>query len=109
MKLSKKKLIIPTQYNKFHILIHWLVVLSILLQMISGDKIASEFLAHRNDPITNEEGTSNSQIHILGGLFIFLLMAIRVFLRIKFGVPVPTNETNSLLKLLSAFVHLGIY
>ena len=109
MKFSKKKLIIPTQYNKFHILIHWLVVLSILLQMISGDKIASEFLAHRNDPITNEEGTSNSQIHILGGLFIFLLMAIRVFLRIKFGVPVPTKETNSLLKLLSAFVHLGIY
>ena len=36
-------------------------------------------------------------------------MAIRVFLRIKFGVPVPTKETNSLLKLLSAFVHLGIY
>ena len=109
MKFSKKNLIIPTQYNKFHILIHWLVVLTILLQMISGDKIALEFLAHRNDPTANEGSTNNSQIHILGGLFIFLLMAIRVFLRIKFGVPVPTNETNSLLKLLSAFVHLGIY
>ena len=83
MKFSKKKLIIPTQYNKFHILIHWLVVLTILLQMISGDKIALEFLAHRNDPTANEGSTNNSQIHILGGLFIFLLMAIRVFFENK--------------------------
>ena len=109
MKFSEKNLIIPTQYNKFHILIHWLVVLTLLLQMISGDKIASEFLAHRNDPITNEEGTSNSQIHILGGVFIVLLMATRVFLRIKFGVPAPTKKTNDPLKFLSTFVHLGIY
>ena len=109
MKFSKKNLVLPSQYNKFHVLIHWLVVLTILLQMISGDNIASEFLTLRNSPITNEASTSNSQIHILGGLLIFLLMAIRVFLRIKFGVPVPTKETNSLLKRLSAFVHLGIY
>ena len=46
---------------------------------------------------------------MLGGLFIALLMAIRVFLRIKFGVPDPTKKTNGLLKFLSTFVHLGIY
>ena len=36
-------------------------------------------------------------------------MAIRIFLRIKFGVPIPTKKTNALLKFLSTFVHLGIY
>ena len=109
MKFVKKRLNVPTHYNRFHILIHWLVVVTILLQMITGDKIALEFFELRNDAIKNGGNKSNSQIHILGGLFIFLLMAIRVFLRVKFGVPVPTNETSSLLKLLSAFVHLGIY
>ena len=109
MMFVDKSFNVPTHYNKFHILIHWLVVIIILLQMINGDKIALELLALRNDGIKNDGNTSNSQIHILGGLFIFLLMTIRVFLRIKFGVPVPTNETNSLSKLLSAFVHLGIY
>ena len=36
-------------------------------------------------------------------------MAIRVFLRIRFGVPAPTNKANDPLKFLSTFVHLGIY
>ena len=77
--------------------------------MITGDKIALEFLALRNQAISNDGNTSNSQIHLLGGLFIILLMSIRVFLRIKFGVPAPTKNTNDLLKFLSTFVHLGIY
>lgn len=48
MMSANKSLIVPTHYNKFHILIHWLVVVVILLQMITGDKIALEFLALRN-------------------------------------------------------------
>ena len=106
---AKKSLNVPTHYNKFHILIHWLIVVIILLQMITGDKIALEFIALRNQAINNDGNTSNSQIHLLGGLFIILLMAIRVFLRMKFGVPDPTKKTNGPLKFLSTFVHLGIY
>ena len=106
---AKKSFNVPTHYNKFHIFIHWLVVVIILLQMITGDKIALEFLALRNQSINVDGNTSNSQIHMLGGLFIILLMAIRVFLRIKFGVPAPTKKTNDPLKFLSTFVHLGIY
>ena len=109
MMFAKKSLNVPTHYNKFHILIHWLVVVIILIQMITGDKIALEFLAIRNQAINIDGNTSNSQIHMLGGLFIILLMAIRVFLRIKFGVPAPTKKTNDPLKFLSTFVHLGIY
>ena len=92
MMFASQSLIAPTHYNKFHILIHWIVVFVILLQMITGDKIALEFLALRNEAITNNGNTSNSQFHILGGVFIFLLMAIRIFLRIKFGVPIPTKK-----------------
>ena len=109
MMFSSKSLIAPTHYNKFHILTHWTVVFVILLQMITGDKIALEFLALRNEATTTNGNTSNSHIHILGGVFIFLLMAIRIFLRIKFGVPIPTKKTNAQLKFLSTFVHLGIY
>ena len=52
---ASKTLIVPTHYNKFHILIHWIVVFVILLQMITGDKIALEFLALRNEAITNND------------------------------------------------------
>ena len=109
MMFADKRLNVPTHYNKFHILIHWLVVIVILLQMNTGDKIALEFLALRNEGIKNDGNTSNSQIHILGGFLLILLMAIRIFLRIKFGVPAPTRKTNDLLKFLSTLVHLGIY
>ena len=108
MMFADKSLNVPTHYNKFHILIHWLVVIIILLQMITGDNIALEFLALRNEGITNDGNTSNSQIHILGGLLLILLMAIRVFLLIKFGVPAPTRKTNNPLKFLSTFVNWGI-
>ncbi|MDA9703192.1 hypothetical protein N9U70_01515, partial [Paracoccaceae bacterium] len=106
---ASKSLIVPTHYNIYQILIHWIVVFVILLQMITGDKIALEFLALRNEAITNNGNTNNTQFHILGGAFIFLLMAIRIFLRIKLGVPITTKKTNALLKFLSTFVHLGIY
>ena len=89
---ANKSLNIPTHYNKFHILIHWLVVVIILFQMITGDKITLEFLALRNDAITNNGNTNNSQFHILGGVFIFLLMAIRIFLRMRLSVPIPTKK-----------------
>ena len=92
MMFASKSLIVPTHYNKFHILIHWIIVFFILLQMITGDKIALEFLTLRNETITNSANISNSQFHILGGAFIFLLMAIRIFLRIKYGVPIPTKK-----------------
>ena len=109
MMFADKSLNVPTHYNKFHLLIHWLVVIIILLQMITGDKIALEFLALRNEGIKNDGNTSNSQIHILGGLLLTLLMAIRVFLRIKFGVPAANRKENDPLRFLSTFVHLGIY
>ena len=80
-----------------------------IITIITGDKIALEFLALPNEGIKNDGNTSNSQIHILGGLLLIQLMAIRVFLRIKFGVPAPTRKTNNPLKFLSTFVHWGIY
>ena len=83
MMFASKSLIVPTHYNKFQILIHWIVVFVILLQMITGDKIALEFLALRNEAITNNGNTSNSQFHILEGVFIFSLMAIRIFSKNK--------------------------
>ena len=92
MMFASKNSFVPTHYNKFHILIHWIVIFFILSQMITGDKIALEFLALRNETITNNGNTSNSQFHIVGGVFIFLLMAIRIFLRMKYGVPVPTKK-----------------
>ena len=109
MMFAKKSFNVPRHYNKFHIFIHWLVVVIILLQMITGDKVALEFLALRNQAIEIDGNTSNSQVHMLGGSFIILLMAIRVFLRRKFGVPAPTKKTNDPLKFLSTFVHFGIY
>ena len=96
MMFASKSLMVPTHYNKFHILIHWIVIFFILLQMITGDKIALEFLALRNEAITNNGNTSNSQFHILGGVFIFLLMAIRIFLRIKFGSLFPQKNKCSI-------------
>ena len=79
MMFASKSLIVPIHYNKFHILIHWIVVFVILLQMITGDKIALEFLALRNEAITNNGNTSNSQFHILGGVFIFFLWLLELF------------------------------
>ena len=92
---ANESLNVPTHFNKFHILIHWLLAVMIFLYMITGDKIALEFLAPRNESIIYNGNTSNSQIHILGGLFIFLLMAIRLFLRIEYGVPIPTKKMLS--------------
>ena len=93
---ANKSLNIPTHYNKFHILIHWLVVVIILFQMITGDKIALEFLALRNEAITNSGNTSNSQFHILGGVFIFLLMAIRNFSKNKIWGPYSHKKKQML-------------
>tara|TARA_B100000989_G_scaffold253928_1_gene202464 strand:+ start:539 stop:955 length:417 start_codon:yes stop_codon:yes gene_type:complete len=107
MMSANKSLNFPTHYNKFHILIHWLVVVIILFQMITGDKIALEFLALRNEAITNNGNTSNSQIHVLGGIFIFLLIAIRIFLRIKFGVPIPTKKNKCSIEIFINFCVIG--
>ena len=107
MMFASKSLIIPTHYNKFHILIHWIVVFVILLQMITGDKIALEFLALRNETITNNGNTSNSQIHVLGGVFIFLLIAISNFSKNKVWCPYSPKKNKCSIEIFINFCAFG--
>ena len=106
---TDKSLNVPTHYNKFHILIHWLAVIHQIITIDHWRQNCVRVLSLRNKGIKNDGNTSNSQIHILGGLLLILLLAIRVFLQIKFGFPAANRKANDPLRFLSTFVHLGIY
>ena len=107
MMFASKSLIVPTHYNKFHILIHWIIVFFILLQMITGDKIALEFLALRNETITNNGNTSNSQFHILGGAFIIFTYGYQNFSKNKIWYPYSHKKNKCSIEIFINFCAFG--
>ena len=96
-------------FSKYQVIVHWLVACFILFQIATGSTISNDFLALKDGKISIEEVDKNSWYHLFFGLTIFLLMVVRLLLRIILGVPKPTKQSSSLTIILAKIIHWLFY
>jgi cytochrome b561 len=92
-----------TRYHPVLVALHWLIAILISLQLAGGyfnvAKIAN------SDPAK----LSVLQFHMLGGMVILILMAIRFIVRLRTSHPEPTESQRTGIGRLRTPLHLGFY
>ena len=96
-------------FSRYQVIIHWLVACFVLFQIATSSTISNDFLALKDGKISIEEVDQNSWYHLFFGLTIFLLMVIRLILRIILGVPKPTKQSSSITIILAKIIHWLFY
>lgn len=89
------------RYHPASIFLHWLVFLLVIAAFIAIE-LKGQF------PKGSEPRELCKQIHGVFGQLIFIAMAIRLFIRLKYGVPAPTNPVPLLTSLAKA-MHWLLY
>ncbi len=96
-------------FSKYQVIVHWFVACFVLFQIATGSTISNDFLAFKAGKISIEEVDRSSWYHLFFGLIIFLLMVIRLILRIRLGVPKPTKKSSSITIVLAKIIHWLFY
>ena len=95
-----------SSYHYSQIIIHWLVALLVIYQFTFGGNI--EFLELESCINSKTNALKSCQYlnnHYLVGVIIFLLMIVRLFLRILFGAPPLPKSIPLTIKIFARLSH----
>ncbi len=84
-------------------------MLLVVLQFAVHDAMVTTMQAVRNNQTPGMLDYLLSNVHLLGGIVIFLLMCWRLVLRVKEGVPAALTDYPKLLSLLARLNHWLLY
>ncbi len=94
----------PSSYTLGQILLHWTIAALVIWQLVFGERIRA---------VEHPEGASATDLllgnsHIVVGIAILVLVALRIVLRLVNGAP-PLDEPNRLAAFLAKATHLAFY
>lgn len=96
----------PTTYSRTQIALHWIVVLLVLFQIVFHEDIVQAWMARMDGTVPN---VPTPNVHALAGIAIFALMAWRLVLRLRRGVPALPANDPPVLKLAANVTHILLY
>lgn len=96
----------PTTYSRMQIILHWTVVVLVVFQLVFHDGIVALWDARMDGTIPN---VPTPDLHAAAGVLIFALMAWRLTLRLRRGVPELPKDQNPVLKLAASTTHILLY
>ncbi len=94
-------------YSLAQIVLHWVVVVLVALQFLVADGMADAFETLEETGAAEPSVWSN--LHIAGGVTIFVLMLVRLFLRNSRGTPPPPVDEAPLMRNAAQAVHWAFY
>lgn len=99
----------PAGYTRTQISLHWLVALLVAFQFIGSEGIEHAWRAFRRTEVVGDAFSSLAFAHIAAGAIILALMALRVWLRLKYGAPPADTAEPVALRWLAKIAHLALY
>ena len=98
-------------YSRLQIVLHWLIAVLVVVQLASSDGVEAVFHAeHGHDAAqATESDAASANVHIVCGIAIFLLAALRLLLRVKRGAPALPEEEHPLLRFAAHATHIAFY
>lgn len=97
----------PEIYHQHQRFAHWLVVLLVAIQLLSGSAMGEAYMAASRTGVWPPSGAAT--LHAWAGFAILGLMLWRVILRRRHGAPPPSQELSPALQWISRANHLAFY
>lgn len=96
-------------YTKSQIVLHWSIAVLVAFQFLGSEGIERAWRAFRRTGVVGDAFSSLALAHIIAGIAILLLMAARVWLRLKHGAPPAHAAEPVALQWLAKLAHLALY
>ncbi len=107
-ELNSKDTVIA-RYSWSQIGLHWLVVALVILQYATSGAISRTHSVSMGGLAPSRSDLFWHVVHNRVGLLIFLLLCIRIALRLWHGAPSPLANTPPVQQKIAQFVHAGLY
>lgn len=94
-------------YSGIQIALHWAIAAMVVFQLFVNEAMQIAF----NERLNGEVGTQTLGVwlHIIVGLSVLVLAALRVFIRFRRGVPGPHQDNPAILNWVGQITHLLLY
>ncbi len=96
----------PTTYSKFQIILHWLIAALVAFQILFHDGISNLWKQRMEGDIPN---VSTPNPHAIIGILILVLVLVRIFIRLKRGVPALPASEKPMVGMIAKGTHLLFY
>ncbi len=96
----------PMSYSRTQIVLHWAVAALVLFQIFLHDGIVAAWTGRMDGSLANEP---TPDVHIIAGVLIFVLVAWRLALRLRRGVPALPADEPAALKVVATGTHVLFY
>ena len=93
----------PARYHPVHVALHWLIFLLVIMMLVVGKFVLPGV------PADNPQKVSMLQMHAYVGVFIGILLVVRLILRFTVKRPAPADAGNAFLNFLAKAVHFLLY
>lgn len=96
----------PANYSKTQIVLHWVTMLLVLFQIVLHDEIVRLWTGRMDGTLPN---VATPNAHVAVGFLILALVAWRLVLRFRRGVPALPASEHPALKLVASGTHALFY
>lgn len=96
-------------FSRAQIVLHWLIAALVLFQLVFGESMAEVIDAAEEGETVSSLDSLLGTAHYWFGIAILVLVAIRLMLRLRTGVPGPAADTNPLFDLAARAMHWLFY
>ena len=96
-------------YSGTQIAIHWIVAALIVAQVVLHEGMEAAYGFERGGASPTDSELLLANVHIGCGIAVFVLALLRIFLRVRRGVPPPPREEHPALRLVAQATHFAFY
>ena len=86
-----------TGYSTTQIALYWIIAALIVVQIVSSDSMKMSLEASRSGGGVSDSEALLTDIHVVFGIAVFVLAAVRVALRLRRGAPALPEDEHPLL------------
>ena len=99
----------PAGYGVSQIALHWIIAALVFFQLVFGESMGKIGWMTRRGETPSATDYLMANLHIYAGVAILVLALIRLYVRIKQGVPAAPAGGNPMLKKIAAGMHHLFY
>ena len=98
-----------TGYSATQIALHWVIAALVVAQVVLHEGMHAAYGERQGGPVATGTEWLMAELHIVGGIAVFLLALLRVVLRLRRGAPPPPEEERAALRFAARAVHFLFY
>lgn len=99
----------PQGYSAWQVGLHWTIAVLVIFQYLANSGIEAAYHAEHRGEIASAGDLLLANLHVIAGVSILLLAALRLMIRLRRGAPPMPPQHNIVLRMGARLTHIALY